>query len=185
MDVRFINPFIRSCQQHFDRQMQLTLSIDRAHLKDAATTLIGHGVMMTMSLTGQFAGSVNVFLDQAVAITLADRMIGTPRYRLDEAAYNALRGLANLIVADVKRELPSGGTRISIPKVRKLTREDQKRGPGSLIVPLTCKAGQVQIEVRVETSNVAADQAPTMAPPVIDEAEVQEMVTRLLNQQAA
>ncbi len=188
MDVRFINPFIRSCHHLFDRHLGMKITVARARMKGSPTDSPPHfALAIAVDLNGAVRGRVKILFEKSVALALAGSLSGVTHERIDEATYDALRELANILVGTAKREFPGNLTNIGVPQVVSTSHDEFKRDRHVLVVPLSSMAGKIQIEVKIQAvanAGPAPKASAKMADPAVDEEQVDEMVAKLLAMQA-
>jgi len=187
MDVRFINPFIRSCHQLFDRHLGMVVTVEKPYVKGTRDSELREQIVsIAVDLSGAVRGRVLVHFGESVAIALADSFAGRAHPQIDSHTKDALRELANIMVGSAKREFPGELTKISPPRLITSSIDEMRNERGVLVIPLTCVAGRMYIEVKIQSISdkeailEQAFAAPTFLEPAVNEEQVQEMVQRIL-----
>ncbi|CAN5578191.1 hypothetical protein BH10PLA1_BH10PLA1_21080 [soil metagenome] len=192
MDVRFINPFIRSCHHLFDRHLGMSVTVEKPFVKGTRPSEPSElAVSIAIDLSGAVRGWVIVHFNESVATALAHSFTGDTHQHIDTSTKDALRELTNIMVGSAKREFPGDLTQISPPRILPSSIDSTKQERGVLVIPLKCVAGRFEIEVKIQSISEAqmilerSFAAPIFVEPDVNEIEVQEMVQRLLSAQSA
>ncbi len=180
MNVRFINPFIRSCHLLFNGHLGMNVKVDKPHLKKRSDPPLENGIVIDVSLTGSVEGQVKLLFAESVALALANALLMTTDTKVSASTYDALREVANMIVGKAKQDFPGEATRFSIPKVVSSQVGDWKYDRHVLVVPLISLAGAMRIEVSLAS---AKQPAPVIVDPDVNQGQVDELVAKLLREQ--
>jgi len=115
MDVRYINPFLKSCCRLFDTMIKVAVQIKKPALKTHATPQFM--VSAVIGLSGGMTGSVVIGFPTNVAISLASALAQAQFKAIDADCVDALGEIANMIAGAAKKDLPADQISISTPTV--------------------------------------------------------------------
>lgn len=111
MDVKFINPFIKSFtsvmpQLGFEAQKGGVAMVD---------SIVGDGLTVTVGLIGDIKGNVIYMINEVDGKKIASKMMmGMPVDELDEMAQSAISELTNMITANASTNYAEDGISVDI-----------------------------------------------------------------------
>ncbi len=156
MDVRFINPFVKSVCNTFETMCSLKVAVGRPELKtcgDPATDVSG-----VIGFSGDAAGSVVLHFDFDVACKVASRFAGveiTP----DHADFaDAVGELANMVAGGAKAQFEGLDISVSLPNVIVGHKHNvvASRTSPRIVIPCTTDAGVFHVEVGMVLADAPA-----------------------------
>ena len=163
MDVRFINPFIASSRDVFDKMVHEPLALGKPFVRPPGVHP-NYTVSALIGLAGAVTGCVVLGFSQQVATALASGISGTPIAQLDADCVDALGEIVNMIAGAAKKDLPGGLTTMSTPSV--IIGSHNIKYPSStpiLVIPCETKAGAFAIEVAISQAPKAEVSVPAAA----------------------
>ena len=115
MDVRYINPFLKSVKNVFDTMINVPFTLGKPSLKEDNIT--SYEVSGIIGISGEVTGCVVVSLSEAVAVQLASALQDEDVGGINEDCTDAIGEIANMVAGDAKRDFPKGNTSVSVPTV--------------------------------------------------------------------
>ena len=158
MDVRFINPFIKSVCNTIGTMCDLKVSVGKPQLKSADEN--GADVSALIGFSGDAAGSVALRFDFAVAASIATAFAKTEITPEHEDFTDALGELANMVAGGAKAQFQGLAISISLPNVvigKNHFVPNSKNAP-RLIIPCSTTAGTFMVEVGMVLAHASAAQ---------------------------
>ena len=156
MDVRFVNPFVKSICNTFETMCSLKVGIGRPELKtcgDPATDVSG-----VIGFSGDAAGCVVLHFDFAVACKIASNFAGT-EITQDHADFaDAIGELANMVAGGAKAQFEGLDISISLPNVIVGHNHNvsASRSSPRIVIPCMTDAGTFYVEVGMVLANTPA-----------------------------
>jgi chemotaxis protein CheX len=148
MNVKFLNPFVEAA--HEVLQAESNLEIRRSDLVLEKEPYVTEDVTVIISLVGQVEGNVFYSMNQAMAISLAERMLGESLGDFSMLAQSGIAELGNVITGRASVKLDNAGFKCTISPPTLL------RGSGAvistldyarLVVPLVSEVGRLVIHL--------------------------------------
>jgi chemotaxis protein CheX len=116
MDVTYINPFITSSRQVFQTMVHLDLTLGKPYIKRSNESR--NVVSAVININGCIEGMVLLGFSQSVAVAVASGLSGQTLKSLDSDCLDALGEIANMIVGNAKKDIPSSPPlNMSTPKI--------------------------------------------------------------------
>ncbi|MFI5381492.1 MAG: chemotaxis protein CheX [Tepidisphaerales bacterium] len=147
MDVAYINPFLIASQEVFQKMVKVGLSLEKPYLRRGSET--SAAVNAVVKLEGAVTGSVFLRFSQPMALAAADGLSGQAQAGLTDDCLDALGEIANMIVGNAKKLLPSETpVNMSTPKV--LLGSGGLEYPENqpfIVIPCATRKGRFVIEV--------------------------------------
>ncbi|RME37478.1 MAG: chemotaxis protein CheX [Planctomycetota bacterium] len=152
MDVRYINPFVRSICNTFETMCHLKVGIGKPQLKtsdDPASDVSG-----VIGFSGDAAGSVVLHFDFDVASKIATAFAGTEITKDHPDFADAIGELANMIAGGAKAQFEGLSIGISLPNVIIGPNHNVSASKSSprIVLPCRTEAGEFFVEVGMELS---------------------------------
>ncbi len=151
MDVRYVNPFIKSICNTLEMMCSQKTTVGRPALK-TPECMSGSDVSSIIGFSGDAAGSVVLHFSFDTASKLASSFAGidiTP----DHADFaDALGELANMVAGGAKAQFEGLDVSISLPNVvvgKNHNVSASKTSP-RIIIPCSCESGNFEVEVGME-----------------------------------
>jgi chemotaxis protein CheX len=150
MDVRFINPFIKSISNVFQTMMSVDVAFGKPFLQTQNETR--PDVSAVIGFSGDASGAVVVAFDRHTAAATASKFAGIDM-TLDHADFSdALGELANMIAGGAKADFEGLDVSISLPSVivgdgHEIT--GSKAHP-SLVIPCDSSLGPMKVHVSMK-----------------------------------
>lgn len=162
MDVRYINPFVRSIKNVFTTMLKLDVAVQKPHVKtDARACADVSGVI---GFSGDATGCVVLSFPKEVACKFATQFAGMPITMESPDLVDAIGELANMVAGNAKKDFEGARISISLPSV--VIGEDhvigQSRMVPRLVIPCASPLGSFYVEVamKVDKPVVVATPAP-------------------------
>ncbi len=157
MDVRYINPFIKSIRNVFKTMLSVEVTVDKPHVK------AGEGdrpdVSGVIGFSGDASGSVVVSFSKQVALRIVAQFAGT-ELEIDHADFaDAVGELANMIAGGAKSEFEGLDVSISLPSVIIGENHEVSRSSANPRVVIPCRTAlgpfDVSVSMKVEKPAMA------------------------------
>jgi len=159
MDVRYINPFVKSIANTFQTMCGLSINVEKPQLKsgdDPSSDVSG-----VIGFSGDAAGSVALLFNYDVASKIASAFAGTEINEDHDDFSDAIGELANMVAGGAKAQFEGLNISISLPNVirgKNHNLSGSKSAP-RLIIPCNTDMGTFYMEIgMVLTKSVAASQ---------------------------
>jgi CheY-specific phosphatase CheX len=150
MNVAYINSFINSTRDLFEKMVKLPVSFGRARLRAAdEQTHRLFPISAVIALGGGATGLVLVAFAEPVAVAVAAKLADATFDGLTNDCRDALAEAASMIAGGAKATLPGGLTTISVPKVLASTSVLYPANIPFIAIPCDTPAGRFIIEVGV------------------------------------
>lgn len=151
MDVAYINPFIVSTIETFQKMLNSESKPGKISLKDGdAHTYDVSGVI---GLSGEAQGSICLSFPKIIALKVVSALIGMEIKIIGPEVADAIGEIANIIAGNAKQHLTQYNLSISLPKV--IMGKDHKvasqRGVPTIVVPFQSSLGEFAMEVSLKT----------------------------------
>jgi chemotaxis protein CheX len=165
MDVRYINPFVKSVSNTFETMCGLAVTVGKAQLKigdDPRTD-----VSAIVGLSGDAAGSVVLHFTFESASKVASAFAGTEITPKHPDFADALGELANMVTGGAKCQFEGLSISISLPSVVVGHNHNVSASKSSprIVIPCTTTAGIFYIEVGMVLAKPAAVRGARAAAP--------------------
>lgn len=153
MDVRFINPFVKSICNTFETMCGLKVSVGAPELKTSGKSKTD--VSSVIGFSGDAAGSVVLHFSYDSASKVATAFAGE-EFTPDHPDFaDAMGELANMVAGGAKSQFEGLNISISLPNVivghnHKVT---ASKSTPRIIIPCTTDAGIFQVEIGMVLSN--------------------------------
>ncbi|MBD3346539.1 MAG: chemotaxis protein CheX [Chitinivibrionales bacterium] len=115
MDVKYINPFIQSTMETFQKMMNTEVSPGKPILKSAST--MKFDVSGIIGLSGEAQGSIAICFPKVVALKTVSAMLGMSVKVVGEEVRDGVGEIANIIAGYAKQYLHEYSVTISLPKI--------------------------------------------------------------------
>jgi len=149
MDVRYINPFLKSVKNVFNTMINVPFTLGKPGLKK--DNIPSYEISGIIGISGEVTGCVVVSLSQGVAIQLASALLDEEVGSMNDDCADAIGEIANMVAGDAKRDFPKGNTSVSIPTV--VIGKHKVAYPSSIpIISIPCKtnSGELSIDVALK-----------------------------------
>jgi len=152
MNVRYINPFVRSIRNTFETMCGLPVTVGKPQIKES--TEPGADVSGVIGFSGDAAGSLVLHFSFETASKIATKFAGvdiTPEH--DDFA-DAIGELANMVAGGAKAQFEGLNISISLPNVIVGANHSvsASRVTPRLIIPCDTEVGQFQVEIGMEST---------------------------------
>jgi len=147
MDVRYVNPFVRSICNTFETMCNQTVAVGAPRLKHGNEP--GSDVSSVIGFSGDAAGCVVIHFDFDTASEIATAFAGTEITPEHPDFADAVGELANMVAGGAKAHFDGLDISISLPNVivgRNHSVSASKNSP-RLVIPCKTKAGTFHVEV--------------------------------------
>ena len=150
MDVRFINPFVRSICNTFETMCAMSVTVEKPQLKTGAEPTTD--VSGVIGFSGDAAGSVVLQFSFETASAIATAFAGIPIDQNHEDFADAIGELANMVAGGAKAQFEGLDTSISLPNVvvGKSHNVSACKNSPRIMIPCTTAVGSFQVEVGME-----------------------------------
>lgn len=160
MDVRYINPFVRSISNTFETLCSLPVSVGKPQIKGDEGP--GTDVSGVIGFSGDAAGCVVLHFDFDTASKIATNFAGIDITPDHPDFADAIGELANMVAGGAKAKFDGLDISISLPNV--IVGENHNvsasRVAPRIVVPCDTQAGQFQVEIGMEVGKPQAITAP-------------------------
>lgn len=147
MDVRYINPFVTSILNTFDRMCHIKVSVGKPELKTGDDPL--SDVSSIIGFSGDAAGSVVLHFSFDTASKIATAFAGIEIDQNHDDFADAIGELANMIAGGAKSQFEGLNISISLPNVivgRDHNVSASKNAP-RLVIPCSTAKGTFHVEI--------------------------------------
>jgi chemotaxis protein CheX len=150
MDVRLINPFVKSVKRVFETMVHVKMTIGKPYVKpdDCAPSEVS-GII---GFSGDAAGCVVISFSKKVAVAAASNFAGMEIGADHPDFSDAIGELANMVAGNAKMEFTDVNIRISLPSVvigDSFIVSNSKSSP-RIVIPCQCELGELLVEVGME-----------------------------------
>lgn len=150
MDVKFVNPFVISTVETFQKMLDLELEKGELYIKadnekSDVTGIIG--------ISGDARGVIAITFTRITALRAVSKFLGQKVLTMDDTISDAIGELINIIAGNAKQYLKDLNVYISLPKVitgQSHSVMELKEIP-TVVVPFQSKLGEFKIEVALVT----------------------------------
>ncbi len=115
MDVKYINPFMKSIKNVFSTMLNIDVEFGKPRLRTEAEA--SHDVSGIIGLSGDAMGAVILSFPKPAALKIAGAFAGITFKEMDEDFADAIGELANMVAGSAKRDLEGLNISISVPSV--------------------------------------------------------------------
>lgn len=154
MDVSYINPFIISTIETFQKMLNCEVKPGKVVLKN--NDKHSYDVSGIIGLSGEAQGSICLSFPKLIALKVVSKLTGIEIKIVGPDLSDAIGELANIIAGNAKQHLTQFNLSISLPKV--IMGADHKiasqRGVPTIVVPFICPLGDFIMEVSLKTPEV-------------------------------
>ena len=152
MDVSYINPFIISTIETFQKMLKSEAKPGQVMLKNETTYT--YDVSGVIGLSGEAQGSICLSFPKLIALKVVSALVGSEIKIVGPEVADAIGEIANIIAGNAKQHLTQFNLSISLPKV--IMGKDHKiasqRGVPTIVVPFDCSLGNFAMEVSLKTA---------------------------------
>ncbi len=150
MDVKYINPFVRSVRRVFETMARLKVAVGKPVAQSKACANVD--VSAIIGFSGDAVGSVILSFPGDVAYAVATRFAGIEIDQDHPDFADAVGELANMVAGSAKTEFEGMDISISLPSVviGKNHRIPQSKLAPRIVLPCTCELGAVFVEIGME-----------------------------------
>lgn len=152
MDVSYINPFIISTIETFQKMLKSEAKPGQVQLKNDTTYT--YDVSGVIGLSGEAQGSICLSFPKLIALKVVSALVGSEIKIIGPEVADAIGEIANIIAGNAKQHLTQFNLSISLPKV--IMGKDHKiasqRGVPTIVVPFDCPLGNFAMEVSLKTA---------------------------------
>lgn len=156
MDVRFINPFMKSIGNVFTTMLSTEVEFQKPYVKSAVTEK--PDVSAIIGFSGDASGAVVLCFGQSTALKIASAFACT-ELSIDSPDFaDALGEIANMVAGGAKSDFQGLSVNISLPSVIVGTGHEvvKSNAHPSLVVPCQSPYGSFTVEVSMEVEKHAA-----------------------------
>jgi CheY-specific phosphatase CheX len=150
MDVNYINPFLASTRNVFDKMIHVSFSLGKPYLKRPQERL--HKLFQTSAsivLSGPGDGLIVFHLTRGAALALASGISGGAITAMDADCFDALGEIVSMIAGGAKKDLPGGQFSISTPKILRAYAIQYPANIPVIAIPADTGVGRFLLEVAV------------------------------------
>lgn len=155
MDIRYINPFIKSIRNTFATMCKMKVEVGRPQIKVDDKPY--SDVSSVIGFSGDAAGSVVLHFSFEVASRLATAFAGVAISPDHEDFPDALGELANMVAGGAKANFEGLAISVSLPSIVMGARHrvSASRTAPRIIIPCTTEAGEFEVEIGMEVGKPA------------------------------
>lgn len=155
MDIRYINPFIKSIQNVFKTMLSAEVEFGKPHV--GTDNEPRPDVSGIIGFSGDATGSVVLSFSQDVAINAASTFAGMPMEMHTEDFADAIGELANMVAGGAKAEFEGLNVNISLPSVIIGEGHEVSRSGvyPRLVIPCNCALGTFVVGVSMKVQKPA------------------------------
>ncbi len=156
MDVRFINPFVKSIQNLFKMMLDMNVTYGKPFVPNSDNQSRPH-VSAIIGFSGDASGAVVLAMGKEVAVRIASKFSGI-EMDLDHVDFaDAVGEIANMIAGGAKSEFVGLDVNISLPSViigehHEVT--NSKAHPG-VCIPCSTSVGDFHVHVSMKVNKAA------------------------------
>lgn len=151
MDVAYVNPFVISTIETFQKMLNSDATPGQVQLKNDTTYT--YDVSGVIGLSGEAQGSICLSFPKLIALKVVSGLIGTDIKIIGPEVADAIGEIANIIAGNAKQHLTQFNLSISLPKVimGKNHKIASQRGVPTIVVPFESSYGKFAMEVSLKT----------------------------------
>ncbi len=155
MDVRYVNPFVKSVTNVFNTMLQTEVTVGKPFLKTPKCDR--PDVSGVIGLSGDVTGVVILGFTKDVAIAVAETFTGAKLTWDDPDFADALGELANMVAGGAKSNFEGMNASISLPSVIVGANHEVvgSRANPSLVIPCDAPMGHFTVEVALKIDKPA------------------------------
>ncbi len=150
MDVRLINPFVKSVKRVFETMVHVKMTVGKPYVKpDNCDPSEVSGII---GFSGDAAGCVVISFSKDVAVAAASKFAGVEIGADHPDFSDAIGELANMVAGNAKMEFTDVNIRISLPSVvigDSFVVSNSKSSP-RIVIPCESELGKLFVEVGME-----------------------------------
>lgn len=156
MDVRYINPFIKSVSNVFQTMLSIDITFGKPTAKQNSTPR--PDVSAIIGFSGDASGSVVLGFEKSTALKVASAFAGTELGIDDPDFADALGELANMVAGGAKANFEGFNITISLPSVIVGEAHEviKSKAHPSLVIPCHLSLGDFIVEVAMKAEKTAA-----------------------------
>ena len=151
MDVAYINPFVISTIETFNKMLSSDAKPGKIALKDSA--IHSYDISGIIGLSGEAQGSICLSFPKLIALKVVSALLGMEIKIVGAEVSDAIGELANIVAGNAKQHLTQFNLSISLPKV--IIGKDHtvasQRGIPTIVVPFISNLGNFAMEVSLKT----------------------------------
>lgn len=158
MDVTFINPFISSTLDVFDKMAKVKCTPNKPFIKDRSDRSHKlYQISAIIELTGALVnGMVSLAFSESLAMHLAAAFSKERIDECDALCHDALRELINVVAGQAKKDLPGGLIQMSLPRVIRTERVVILPKIPVIILPFDTAGGRFIMQIALQTLSHSA-----------------------------
>ena len=115
MDVRYINPFLSSIKNVFEKMLRVPYRLGKPEVQGGEGSQ--YDVSALIGLSGGVTGCVVLCLSESTALALASALAGQRLKEIDADATDAIGEIVNMIAGSAKKDFPGEYSAVSLPTV--------------------------------------------------------------------
>ena len=118
---QYVNPFVICTMHAFQNFVGFDLTAGHPHFS-CKELVFDEDISAIINLSGNIQGSVVISMKRKFAIKITNTLVGSEHTEMDDDIVDAIGELVNIIIGNVKQELPAGeNIHISVPVIVKGT----------------------------------------------------------------
>lgn len=151
MDVAYVNPFVISTIETFQKMLNSDATPGQVQLKNDTTYT--YDVSGVIGLSGEAQGSICLSFPKLIALKVVSGLVGADIKIIGPEVADAIGEIANIIAGNAKQHLTQFNLSISLPKVimGKNHKIASQRGVPTIVVPFESSYGNFAMEVSLKT----------------------------------
>jgi len=151
MDVAYVNPFVVSTIETFEKMLSSEAKPGKVMLK--ANANFSYDVSGVIGLSGEAQGSICLSFPKLIALKVTSKLIGQEIKIVADEVADCIGEIANIIAGNAKQHLTQFNLSISLPKV--IIGKDHViaslKGIPTIVVPFSSSIGDFAMEVSLKT----------------------------------
>lgn len=151
MDVSYVNPFIKSTIETFNKMLNIDCSAGKLSLKN--NEVHTYDITGVIGLSGEAAGSICLSFPQEIAFKAVSALLGVQITAMSDDVTDGIGELVNIVAGNAKQYLTNYKLSISLPKVivgNNLSTASV-RGVPTIVVPILSSLGEFAMEISLKT----------------------------------
>jgi chemotaxis protein CheX len=119
MNVKFVNPFIKTTQDVFRQFVGITVQPGKPFIYSPASNKLNYDISGIIGLAGEVVGFVIISFPKLVALKTVSKITERQTKIFDELVIDSVGELINIIAGNSKREMEDVKIVISLPSIVK------------------------------------------------------------------
>jgi chemotaxis protein CheX len=151
MDVKYLNPFIKSTVETFRIMMKTEITPGAPMIKKPNTPI--SDISAVIGLSGDAQGTIALSFEQNIALLIVSKLLGVSIHEVGQDLNDGIGEIVNIIAGYAKKDLTEFNLSISLPNIiigKHHTLNSPTNSP-TIVVPFASNLGNFHVEVSLRT----------------------------------